>query len=71
MSKLIPFLLFFLFYAIWIPVHGQNVKIGPNVRLDLYLLIGQSNMAGLGTIEAQDTITDPGGDDSSLPTFGS
>jgi len=28
-------------------------------RMDLYLLIGQSNMAGRGNIEAEDIITDP------------
>jgi len=37
---------------------AQKVKIGPNEKYDLYLLIGQSNMAGRGNIEAQDTISD-------------
>ncbi len=38
---------------------SQEVIIDPNERYDLYLLIGQSNMAGRGNIEAQDTVTDP------------
>ena len=59
MRKLISFLLFIVFYAVLIPVLAQKVKTDPNVRYDLYLLIGQSNMAGRGNIEAQDTITDP------------
>lgn len=59
MRKLTPFLLLFAFYAVLIPVQAQNIKIYPNERYDLYLLIGQSNMAGRGNIEAQDTITDP------------
>jgi len=59
MRKLIPILLFFGFYAVFSPVQAQNDKIDPNEKYDLYLLIGQSNMAGRGNIEAQDTITDP------------
>ena len=59
MRKLIPFLLLFAFYAVFIPAKAQNVQTDPNVRYDLYLLIGQSNMAGRGNIEAQDTITNP------------
>lgn len=59
MRKLISFLLFIVFYAVLIPVLAQKVKTNPNVKYDLYLLIGQSNMAGRGNIEAQDTITDP------------
>jgi hypothetical protein len=58
MRKLIPFLFLFTFHAICIPVHAQKSKVEPNGRLDLYLLIGQSNMAGRGAIEAQDTIAD-------------
>lgn len=49
----------FAFCSGLIPVRAQKVKIDPNERYDLYLLIGQSNMAGRGNIEAQDTITDP------------
>lgn len=61
MKKLIPILLFFLFYAVCIPVPvpAQKVKVEPNVGYDLYLLIGQSNMAGRGNIETQDTIIHP------------
>jgi hypothetical protein len=59
MRKLISFLLFFAFYAVFSPVQAQSGKIGSNEKYDLYLLIGQSNMAGRGNIEAQDTITDP------------
>ncbi len=40
-------------------VVGQHSKSDPSANYDLYLLIGQSNMAGRGTIEAQDTVTDP------------
>lgn len=58
MRKLIPFLLLFAFYAVFIPAKAQNVQTDTNVRYDLYLLIGQSNMAGRGNIDAQDTITD-------------
>jgi len=59
MRKLISILLFFVFCAVFIPVLAQKVKTNPNVKYDLYLLIGQSNMAGRGNIEMQDTITDP------------
>jgi hypothetical protein len=59
MRKLIPILLFFAYYTVFSPVEALNNKIDPNEKYDLYLLIGQSNMAGRGTIEAQDTITDP------------
>ena len=41
------------------PVFGQQTKSAPAAKYDLYLLIGQSNMAGRGNIEAQDTVTDP------------
>jgi len=58
MRKLIPFLLFFAFYIVLIPVKAQKVNVEPNIGYDLYLLIGQSNMAGRGNIEAQDTISD-------------
>ena len=40
-------------------VAGQQTPTAPSANYDLYLLIGQSNMAGRGTIEAQDTVTDP------------
>lgn len=59
MRKLIAILILLAFYAVFIPVQAQKVKTDPNVKYDLYLLIGQSNMAGRGNIEAQDTITDP------------
>ncbi|MBV5314974.1 MAG: sialate O-acetylesterase [Prolixibacteraceae bacterium] len=59
MGKLIYMLSIFAFCFGLIPVQAQKVKIDTNERYDLYLLIGQSNMAGRGTIEAQDTITDP------------
>jgi hypothetical protein len=59
MRKLIYLLSFFAFCSGLIPIQAQKVKIDTNERYDLYLLIGQSNMAGRGTIEAQDTITDP------------
>ena len=59
MGKLIYMLSIFAFCSGLISVQAQKVKIDPNERYDLYLLIGQSNMAGRGTIEAQDTITDP------------
>ena len=55
---LIFFLYTFLFCAYWNLAQAQNDKIDPNEKYDLYLLIGQSNMAGRGNIEAQDTITD-------------
>ena len=47
---------FFLFASGYI-TQAQNVE--NNFNFDLYLLIGQSNMAGRGIIESQDTITDP------------
>jgi len=59
MRKLIYLLSIFAFCSGLISVQAQEVKIDTNERYDLYLLIGQSNMAGRGTIEAQDTITDP------------
>ena len=40
-------------------VFGQQTESTPGAKYDLYLLIGQSNMAGRGNIEAQDTVTDP------------
>lgn len=59
MRKLIAILILLAFYAVFIPVQAQKVKTDPKVKYDLYLLIGQSNMAGRGNIEAQDTIIDP------------
>lgn len=39
-------------------VAGQEKQaLAPQQKLDLYLLIGQSNMVGRGKIEAQDTIS--------------
>lgn len=48
-----------LFFVASQLVSGQKVKSDSSLKYDLYLLIGQSNMAGRGNIEAQDTITDP------------
>ncbi len=47
--KKLNFLLIFLFIS-YFQLFAQEIK------YDLYLLIGQSNMAGRGTVEAQDTV---------------
>lgn len=56
MGKQIYILSIFAFYFFIISAQAQNYRIAPNERFDLHLLIGQSNMAGRGNIQAQDTI---------------
>lgn len=59
MKKLIYTLLILGFYSIPSMGQSRNVKVNPNEQFDLYLLMGQSNMAGRSIVEAQDTVTDP------------
>lgn len=42
-----------------IEVNAQNVELPPKENLWVFLMAGQSNMAGRGTIEPQDTIVNP------------
>lgn len=57
MNKFSLLCLTFLLFAFGYPGQSQNAE--NNFNYDLYLLIGQSNMAGRGIIEPQDTVTDP------------
>ena len=59
MNKFSLLCLTFLLFAFGYPGQSQNTENNSNFNYDLYLLIGQSNMAGRGIVEPQDTITDP------------
>ena len=68
MKKLVFVLLFFSFGTlsnVWaqngaIPKYREKVEITvPKEKFRLYLLIGQSNMAGRGIVEPQDTVGNP------------
>ncbi len=59
MNKFYSIFLSFIFFAFGYMGLAQNAENSFNFTYDLYLLIGQSNMAGRGMIEPQDTITDP------------
>lgn len=59
MSKKIFLLFSCILFAFCTQSQAQKVNMDPKASYDLYLLMGQSNMAGRGKIEAQDTIVDP------------
>ncbi len=58
MAKL-PFICILLSVLMFSYAVKKDVAVTPREKFYLYLLIGQSNMAGRGVVEAQDTIGNP------------
>ena len=56
MIRLVIFVCTLLFTNIAV---AQDVKLPPTEKFHLFLLVGQSNMAGRGTVEAQDRTPHP------------